>query len=128
MWGPEYQVVAATLDVHQSTVIGTPYASLGNLLAEGLPYGVALDPSDEAATPIGPVVLSTTTALGAKTADVTAITQALWVNRVATGYRMQYRVRFTAESDLDAGFDFIELPSGESTTNYPTLTVTFEYP
>ena len=129
-WGADHEIISASLGVYQQNVIGTPYAVLGGpLVVEGLPYGAALDATDEMVTPVGTAVtLSTDPALGARTADVTAITQALWADAAANSYRIQVRVRFPLETDLNGTYDYVEMTAGEAATNRPTLTVTVQYP
>jgi hypothetical protein len=128
---PGYQVVSASLRVYQSSVTGLPYGStnLGVLVAEGIAYGATLDAADGAAAGIGtPVLASSTATVGVRTVDVTAITQLLWAGRASNAYRIQYRLRFSTTTDGGSDVDFVTIVPGEAGTNYPTLTVTYEYP
>jgi hypothetical protein len=120
-------ILGATLKMEQFDVRGVPYTDLGSILLDHVDLGAAIDGTDYGSPAIAAAfaVLSTTSALEDKQADVTAqVAQAL-----ALGLpRADFRLRFTAESDgVTTDEDLVGfLPFGNG-TNPPTLTIRYEH-
>lgn len=125
------RVLTATLQVYQTTVVGSPYATLGEIRADHVDYGDALD-YDEFGIPfLGSStagIIASDASLGWKTLDVTA--------RVATDLadgrtRSQYRLRFGIRYDDDAVNDWALFEDGDmsqGTTNPPLLAIEYVVP
>jgi hypothetical protein len=70
---PGAQVRAARLRVHQSAVVGAPFASLGAVKVEWVDAGPGLDAADHVSAPLSPFVatISQDPAIGPREVDVT---------------------------------------------------------
>jgi len=95
-------IVSATLRAYQTSVIGDPYTTLGNVIVDHLDYGAALNASafDAAALASNIGTLSSTPTLEYKALDVTASVVA---DRAAARARSQFRLRFSP-LELGPGF------------------------
>jgi len=98
-------VISVTLRLYQSSVIGAPYASLGNVVVDHVDYGASLDGGDySGGTLTGNIgVLSSSAVPGYKVLDVTGQVR----GDIAGGRtRSQYRLRFSsADIDNDSAED-----------------------
>jgi hypothetical protein len=124
-------VTSAELRVNQIFVTGTPYGSLGSVVADHVDYGATLDASDYnnatlLASSIGTV--SVNTALGFKSLFVTARVQA---DVAAPRPRAQFRLRFSgAESNNNGSGDYAQFTDGEYAlaASRPQLVVKYRVP
>lgn len=123
-------VTAATLGLYQQPATGTPYETLGSLLAERVAYGPSLDAGDLTlpARDSTSYVLSNSAAEGWKTVDVTPSVSAAWSDRAVLSDLVQFRMRFIQNSNANFLDDFASLASGDALVNKPYLLVTYEYP
>lgn len=122
-------ILSATLITRQtaSGFFGTPYTDLGNLLVDHMDIGAALGSEDFVGTTFtfALAVLSTDPVLETKTADVTA---AVTADLAAARTTSDYRLRFAADTNSDAGPDFVQFSTSEfdaGTGVTPTLEVTY---
>jgi hypothetical protein len=93
-------IVSAVLQVNRSSVLGSPYANLGNVPVDRVDQGPSLDASDFAAASLSFNIgtLSTSPALGLRQPDVTA----RLIDDLANGrLRSEYRLRFDSGTDND---------------------------
>lgn len=110
---PGSVVMSAILRVDLYVVVGSPFATLGQVVLDHLDYGT-LDGNDFGARALqeglGPV--ATDPNLGARSVDVTAaVAQDVALSRA----RSQYRLRFSpAETDLDTENDFVSFAESEA--------------
>jgi hypothetical protein len=115
-------IQSATLRVTQTSTVVEPYAGLGSLVVDQVVYGAALDggayarsfPSSQG------IVISADPVLGLKTASVTEAAQ-----NGLSDTRVQFRIRFQTETDLDGGSEQIVLNDILPTGELPTLVVTY---
>ena len=125
------RVLSATLQVYQTSVSGAPYTTLGEIRADHVDYGEALD-YDEFGIPfLGSStagVISRDPSLGWKLLDVTDRV----VADLADGRtRSQYRLRFGIRYDDDAVNDWALFEDGDmsqGTSNPPLLAIEFVVP
>ena len=124
-------LVSARLELHQATVRGTPFATLGNVVLEAVDYGTSLEAGDFDVAPLsgGALGLSTDPTLGTKQLDVLPILD----DAVQQGRpRWQIRLRFSAlGSDADHITDAVEFGDAETSTPgslAPRLIVEFRQP
>jgi hypothetical protein len=122
-------VLSATLTLVQRNVVGTPYATLGTIVADHVEYGGLLEAGAYARSfPTGQAfaTLSSDSTLGPRTLTVTAIVQ----DDVASNRgHSQYRFRFGLEEDADMDSDQAQFFSAETATGpseRPTLVVTYQ--
>ena len=122
------RIVAATLQITQTSSAGTPFTALGALRFEHLYYGPTLD-TDDVNTPTLSVVTTTDTSAVKSVSATTAVTDD-WTNRTARSKSAQFRVRFTGNTDADNGADNCVFATGDNATaaNRPTLSITYDYP
>jgi hypothetical protein len=130
---PGATLVSATLELSPITFFGTPdlatlMTTMGNVVADHVDLGAALDATDFAAaalqSDIGTVLTSVT--FGAVFLDVTASV----LNDIANARpRSEFRVRFQNLSDNDSGQDSAEFGNSASPAVFaPHLTLTFTLP
>jgi hypothetical protein len=135
-------ITSATLYVYQSSVQGTPYTSLGSLLAQSVDYGTSLTTADFSTPtltylgrckPAGVCTDQYTLATSFTSAWYTSVSVTGKVGRdlaarTTRGNRCQFRLRFATDADGDAVYDWVRLYAAESSANKPFLSVTYEYP
>jgi methionine-rich copper-binding protein CopC len=113
--------------------LGSPFATLGSLLAERVDYGASLDQGDLTLDALDATTY-TVGALGVapeqKYADVGPSVAAAWANRPALASRIQFRLRFATNTNGDGAGDTLKLGSGETLTPSlrPLLSVGYLYP
>jgi hypothetical protein len=115
-------IQSATLRLTQQFTAVAPYAGLGILVVDQVVYGVILDPGAYARTfPVNQdITISTDPVLGLKTASVTAA-----VVNALPDTRVQFRIRFQVETDLDGGSEQVVINDLTLTGELPTLVVTY---
>jgi hypothetical protein len=121
-------LIAAELRLFQFEVIGTPYATHGNLLADHVNLGATLDATDFAAVPIraGVATISGDATLEYKS---TPVTECVAVDIAAGRTTSDFRLRFVLDSDADAMDDYISFNDGMSPPDVaPMLVVTYRVP
>jgi hypothetical protein len=121
-------ITAASLQLLQSKVAGTPFTSLGPVLVDQVVYGNVLDvgaysrsfPSNQG---LGPLTVDAT--LGPRALDVSTVVQ----EAVAVGRtQLQFRLYCPFETDFDDEGDqvhFKSSASAQSEDERPTLVVTY---
>jgi len=120
-------VHSVILRVHQSSVAGTPYNDLGNVIVDHLDYGDTLDAGDFnlAALQSNIGTLSSTPTLEWKELDVTTF----FLDDAYNGRsRSQYRLYFPINTDNDDISDQAIFESGDNffgNGNIPELVITF---
>lgn len=113
-------VLSATLHLHQTFVLGFPYVTLGDVVADHLDYGPSLDAGDFALAALTPAyaTVSLDGTSGLRTLDATAAVQA---DRAASRVRTQFRLRFDGlDSDLDGAADAAQFADRELSTQNAT--------
>jgi hypothetical protein len=122
------KIVTATLQITQTSTVGTPFTTLGALRFEHVYYGPTLE-TDDVNTPTLSVATTIDTSAVKSVSATTAVTDD-WTSRVGRASRSQYRIRFTANTDADNGADNCVFATGDAAAvaNRPTLTVTYDYP
>lgn len=120
-------IVSATLRLYQYTVTGTPYTTLGTIVADHVNFGSSLDAADYSAAALTSSIgtISNSATIEWKTLDVSSYVQAD-INSSRTS--SQYRIRFTTGTDSDGIEDLSRNESVEnfgSTGNRPELVVTY---
>ncbi len=118
------------LRMHQSAVIGAPYATLGSVIVDHVDIGLTLDAADfgAAALQAGVGLLSSDATVGPKSLDVTSQVLA---DIAAARPRSGFRLRFPVASDADAADDFAQFNDGEDSFGnglLPFLIVSYEAP
>lgn len=107
------QVTSAVLIVNQSSTSGTPYNTLGNLIADHVDFGGSVDAADFSGGTLQNNfgAISSDSLAGAKSLDVTAEVQ----NDISSSRTTsQFRLRFANDTDNDNSDDFTVLDSAES--------------
>lgn len=122
-------VVRAELRFYQVTIQGNPFEHLRPFMLDHVDYGGQIDPLDYETFTLDSVELVPQESPGSWYV-VSGNTITGWVvGDVKTGRsRFQVRLRFTQESDLDPGPDYLGLESGEGylqTGNRPELIITY---
>ncbi len=134
---------SATLNVYQTSVYGSPFTELGNVVVERIspPSSVAsfsataLDgPGRGGKGCIGPfpvhgncdalTLSSDATSPSTKTLDVK-----YWIDAAYPSRKLLFRVRHASkDSNGDSAADYVSFASGSATTGRPYLNLAFEYP
>ncbi|MDV6374127.1 Ig-like domain-containing protein [Deinococcus arenicola] len=123
-------ILAATLTVRQSSVVGSPYTDLdvgaSDLILDHVNYGTSLTATDFDPTVYSNLgdIISSATAANYFKSTLSALKDDLSNNRT----RSQYRLRFAKLTDGDGVADIAYLDSGDSATNKPRLEVTYLIP
>lgn len=120
---PTADVLEATVQLHQTAVIGAPFGSLGVVALDHVVYGSVLEAGAYARSGLGaPVgVLTAELGLGPRRLDVTAEVRA---DLEARRGRAQFRLRFNVEHSGDALVDQVQFASVEQSASpdeVPTL-------
>ena len=124
-------VLAATLRLRQFGVYGTPYTKLGGaVLVDHIDVGTVLDAGDYA-SPAYTSDIGTLSTNGALEVKSLAVGPAVQADLDAARTRTAFRLRFPIESDVDAGYDYVnfneqEDPDGSGVT--PVLVVRYRLP
>jgi hypothetical protein len=141
------QIVSAKLSVYQFDVNGNPYQEMGDLLAQGVVYGLSLDAADFA-VPVQAVagatqILDTFANMGwndgYKSALFTSKVQADLTNAAPQSNRSQFRLKFNGDLSPDGTEDRAAFYPGDALQicqldpvnhpcNKPRLLVVYTYP
>jgi hypothetical protein len=125
-------IQSVELRFFQVSIVGEPYARLGDLLLKHVDYGPSLDISDFDVTELGSAVLRSVTVPGTwYTVSAAALSSWLDQDRSAGRSWTQLRLQFTTEKDGDVLADYIRVESGDNslgTGNVPELIVTYSMP
>ena len=122
------RVLDATLTLTQEAVGGTPYVNLGSVVVDQVVYGNVLDagafdrsfPSNQAFA-----TLSTSETLGSRSVSAILPVQLA----IDSGHaQVQFRVRFTIDTDGGPFFDEVEFtgPQSPAVAGEPRLVVTYQ--
>ncbi len=128
---PGARITSATLRVYQTSTVGSPYTKLGDIRADHVDYGGALDYGEFTTPFLGSStvgVISRDASLGWKELDVT---DRVIADLEAGRTRSQYRLRFLPLYSGDATNDWALFEDGEmsqGTSNAPLLAVEFVLP
>lgn len=116
-------IASATLRLYQCDVVGTPYASLGNVIVDHVTYGSTFDPSGSAydgAVALNIGTLSATTSLGYRSLNVTSRLQN---DLVASRVNSQYRLGFSIQdANSNGNDDFVQFTDAEDSLCAGTAT------
>jgi hypothetical protein len=104
---PGATIVSATLRLHQSAVVGSPYATHGDVVVDHVDVGTSLDAGDFGALPLIPAlgVLSDDAGIESKDVDVTA---AVLADVLAGRITSDFRLYFPLASDSDGAEDYVQ--------------------
>ncbi|HWZ60207.1 MAG TPA: hypothetical protein VNW46_14615 [Gemmatimonadaceae bacterium] len=128
-------ISAATLQLAQCDIVGSPYSTLGSILVDHVPVMTHLDTAsyDTTATNAAIATLATDSTLGLKTA---AVTSSVAADRAAGDTLVQFRLHFSAADGNNNGVNDYAAFSADSAlttlctpgiqAHRPLLIVTFQ--